>query len=301
MNWVRLETSLPDDPRVFVLAETLGRSHDSAVGIVALLLAYAGRQETGDFGPISAKHLAAAARLPGSPTRTVAALQESGFLSRGPDGHLSLVGFDAAHRGMLTEREAVRERVARHREAARTKESESPVTPLQPPLQPPLVTGYGTVTPTYLPTDLPASGPRPTGGGPLARRKTRNPPGTNARTAAAAAPPCGGSAASSARAVPEQEPKPPAARRTATGETAPEPRPAPLPLPVASPLPEPTPIPAPASDDDDDGTEPVFLAVYRDRAAAAAAAGDHATARRWTDRADRYQRRAAEAFTGAEA
>lgn len=148
MDWLRIDSGLPDHAKIASLADALGVGEDKAIAIVTRLLCWTARtRETGEHGAITPRQLCYGARLQVdglSPQEIVKALLSSGWLDASDD-QLCVHGWADAQSPMI----ASRERVRAYRERQKEKRL-SDVTD----------TGRERV-PTYLPTDILTTPPYP--------------------------------------------------------------------------------------------------------------------------------------------
>lgn len=126
MDWLRIDSGLPEHPKVARLADELRVRDDVALAIVVRLLCWTARvSESGDLGCTTEARLCSLARLPGPPARTVAALISVGLLERS-DGRLVVHDWSDVQGPMLRARDRMRE--YRLRQRAHTRDANESVT-----------------------------------------------------------------------------------------------------------------------------------------------------------------------------
>lgn len=112
MDWIRIETGLPDHPKVARLARRLKCSRSDALALVVRLLCWVGRfKERGELNGTDPEDLAEACAWEGDPDALLTALRGAGWLDRGETG-------DVVHDWMPRQSSVFksRERMARVRE-----------------------------------------------------------------------------------------------------------------------------------------------------------------------------------------
>lgn len=112
MDWIRLETGLPDHPKVGRLARRLKVDRDRALAIVVRLLCWVGRmKERGELNGTDPEDLAEVCRWDGEPEQLLTALRGAGWIDSSEAG-------DVVHDWLQRQSSVFksRERMARVRE-----------------------------------------------------------------------------------------------------------------------------------------------------------------------------------------
>lgn len=127
MEWLRLDTGLPEHPKVVALSEELKIGVDAALGMVVKLFCWTAKtREDGDLAGCTPTAIAYGARLPGKPSKVIAGLVAAGWLDQDADGGLVVHGWSERSGVGAKVNHRERQRLSRERWKARVEaESEA--------------------------------------------------------------------------------------------------------------------------------------------------------------------------------